>query len=87
MIEQILAATIFIGLGIFAIYQYRKTIKLRKAYEALSQTEKDRLNKEQWHNPTLFAYSKPMSKSMWVSSIIGLLFFVWALYETSTFLV
>ncbi len=83
MIEQILVAAFFIGVGVFGIYQYRKTGKLRKAYVALSKPERERLNQEQWHNPKLFVYSKPMSKGMWFSAVIGIFVMIWALLDNA----
>lgn len=83
MIEQMLVAAFFLGVGVFGIYQYRKTVRLRKAYLTLSKPERDRLDQEQWHDPKLFAYSKPMSKGMWFSAVIAILVFIWALIDNA----
>lgn len=83
LVESGIVVLIFLSIGAFGIYQARKTRQHQSKYKKLSEAEKEHLDKIAWNDPKLFAYSKPMSKGMWVSSIIGVLIFIWALLETA----
>jgi len=83
LVESGIVILIFLSIGVFGIYQARKTRQHQSEYKKLSEAEKERLDKIAWDDPKLFAYSKPMSKSMLVSSLIGVLIFIWVLLETT----
>jgi len=83
LVERGIVVLIFLSLGIFGIYQARKTRRHQSEYKKLRKDERERLDKIAWYDPKLFAYSKPMSKGMWVSSLIGVLIFIWALLESA----
>jgi hypothetical protein len=84
LIETGIAVVIFLGIGAYGIYQARKTRSFQREYNKLSDVDKDHLDKTAWDEPKLFAYSKPMNKSMWASSIIAVVFLVWVFLENAT---
>jgi hypothetical protein len=79
LIENILVVLIVIGIAIFGYAQWRKTRKLQKIYGELSEEEKKIIDRQEYQNPNLFAYAKPMNKGMWIAAIIGVGIFIWAL--------
>ena len=83
MMEQLFVVAFFAGVGVLGIYQYRKTVRLRRAYEALSPSEKKLLNLKHWNDPRFVAYSRPMTTSMWFSAGIGILIFIWVLVDNA----
>ncbi|EAR59566.1 hypothetical protein [Neptuniibacter caesariensis] len=83
LVESGIAVLIFLSIGAFGIYQARKTRRHQSEYKKLLEDEKVHLDKIAWDAPKLFAYSKPMSKGMWVSSLIGVFIFIWALLESA----
>ena len=84
MIDLIIAVSIFIGVSLFGIHQYRKSKKLQQTYRELSDEERKILDHSAWHIPEFVVYTKPMSKGMWVSAIIGILFSIWVLINNAT---
>ncbi|MFY0678558.1 MAG: hypothetical protein JXR18_14870 [Neptuniibacter sp.] len=83
LVESGIAVLIFLSIGAFGIYQARKTRQHQREYENLSEAEKEHLNNTAWDDPKLFAYSKPMSKGMWVSSLLGVFILIWALLDSA----
>ena len=78
-IEQIIVVLISIGFVILGYNQWRKSRKLQKIYNQLSEEEKKVIDKNEFQNPNIFAYAKPMNKGMWFAAIIGVGFFIWVL--------
>jgi len=78
-IEQIIVVLISIGFVILGYNQWRKSRKLQKIYNQLSEEEKKVIDKNEFQNPNIFAYAKLMNKGMWFAAIIGVGFFIWVL--------